>query len=318
MVNRVLITGALGHIGSRLIRFLSDHYPDAEFLLVDNLLTQRFCSLFDLKEGRFRFLELDCREVKIQPLVKGCDFVIHLAAMTDAAGSVGRAAEVEKNNFVATEAVANACVEHDVRLIHLSTTSVYGVQDEMVDEDCAIEKLNPQSPYAATKLKEESFLKQMTEDRGLSVVSCRFGTIAGVSPGMRFHTAVNKFCWQAVFGEPLQIWRTAYYQKRPYLELLDACAALKHIMGTGFQSYGLFNVVSENLTVKDIVEEIQSIIPETDVTFVDSPIMNQFSYEVSAKKLLESGFKPEGSISSAIAETIHRLRNANSLGARDV
>ena len=55
--------------------------------------------------------------------------------------------------------------------------------------------------------------------KGLKGVSCRFGTIFGASPGMRFHTAVNKFCWQAVMGQPITVWSTAYDQKRPYLEV---------------------------------------------------------------------------------------------------
>ena len=38
---------------------------------------------------------------------------------------------------------------------------------------------------------------------------------------MRFHTAVNKSCWQAVMGQPLTVWETAYGQKRTYLMHLE-------------------------------------------------------------------------------------------------
>ena len=33
---KIVITGALGHIGSSLIRFLPDALPDAEIILIDN------------------------------------------------------------------------------------------------------------------------------------------------------------------------------------------------------------------------------------------------------------------------------------------
>ena len=66
----------------------------------------------------------------------------------------------------------------------------------MVDENCSEEKLQPQSPYATTKLKEEELIAELCQRKDYKH-HCRFGTIFGASAGMRFHTAVNKFCWQA-------------------------------------------------------------------------------------------------------------------------
>lgn len=44
---KILVTGALGHIGSRLIRDLPKHFPGCEVVMVDNMITQRYCSLFN-------------------------------------------------------------------------------------------------------------------------------------------------------------------------------------------------------------------------------------------------------------------------------
>ncbi len=109
-------------------------------------------------------------------------------------------------------------------LFYVSTTSVYGTQEAEVDENCTLEELKPQSPYAETKLKEESLLKEMGLKSDLRFIICRFGTIFGASPGMRFHTAVNKFCFQSVIGSPVTVWRTALNQVRPYLDLDEAVA----------------------------------------------------------------------------------------------
>ena len=55
---KIVVTGALGHIGSCLIRELPVAFPGSKILMVDNLLTQRYCSLFNLpSEGSFRFVE---------------------------------------------------------------------------------------------------------------------------------------------------------------------------------------------------------------------------------------------------------------------
>jgi UDP-glucose 4-epimerase len=311
-VKKIMVTGALGHIGSRLIRYLPKHFPDAEFVLVDNLMTQRFSSLFSLSNQiQYKFLELDVAKKNVDAVVKECDVVIHLAAITDATGSFGRAKEVEENNFRSTEAIANACLYAETKLVHLSTTSVYGVQDRVVDEDCPQDQLRPQSPYATTKLKEEGLIKQMSKDRGLNAVSCRFGTIAGVSKGMRFHTAVNKFCWQAVMGQRIQVWRSALNQKRPYLDLDDACDAIRHLIQKVNEPGSIYNVITANHTVQQIVDEIRVTIPDAQYELVDSPIMNQFSYEVSARKIQETGWQKKGSIQRAIRETIGILRGAN-------
>ena len=85
-------------------------------------------------------------------MATGTSVVVHLAAITDAAGSVGRAEQVERNNLAATRKVAEACVQSDTPLITLSSTSVYGTQNTVVDEECPEADLKPQSPYAATKL----------------------------------------------------------------------------------------------------------------------------------------------------------------------
>lgn len=115
-------------------------------------------------------------------------------------------------------------------MLFLSTTSVYGTQREVVDEMCSVEELKPQSPYAASKLQAEQLLKSMGEESGLQFVTVRFGTVFGKSVGMRFHTAINKFCWQASTARPITVWRTAMHQKRPYLHVSDAVRALHFIL----------------------------------------------------------------------------------------
>jgi len=307
---KFVVTGALGHIGSAVIRALPAMRPGAEIVMLDNLSTQRYASLFQLPAiGRYKFLDLDVRSGDLRPVFEDAHAVVHLAAKTDAAGSVNDAAAVEANNYQATEKVAAACMATGTRMIHLSSTSVYGTQQETVSEDCAPEELKPQSPYAATKLKEEELVRSLAA-KGLKGVVCRFGTIFGVSPGMRFHTAVNKFCWQAVMGQPLSVWRTAYDQKRPYLDLADAVRAFSFIVERDLFDGRIYNVLTLNATVRDIVEAIRDFVPETEVAFVDSPIMNQLSYEVSSRRFTDAGFTFAGDLRRGIGETVALLKAA--------
>ena len=309
---KIAVTGAIGHIGSYIIRDLAVQFPGAEIVMIDNMLTQRFPSLFDLPAlGRYRFIEADVTGTDLRPLLKNAHVVIHLAAITDAAGSFDKAAQLEANNYQATVKVAEACVETGARLIALSSTSVYGTQNEVVAEDCSPDELRPQSPYAVTKLKEEQLVTQLCAAKGLKAISCRFGTIFGASPGMRFHTAVNKFCWQAAMGQPITVWSTAYDQKRPYLDLFDASRAMAFIIRKDLFEGRIYNVLTHNATVRQVVDTVREFVPKLEVSFVDNKIMNQLSYEVSCARFLAEGFTFAGDLRRGIGETIGLLQQAN-------
>jgi len=308
---RVVITGALGHIGSRLIRDMPAAFPGAEIDLVDNLATQRYASLYDLpRDGRYRFREIDVTSADLPRVFEGADTVVHLAAMTDAAGSVKIREEVERVNFLGTEKVARACVATRCPLLFASTTSVYGVSEGVVDEECPESDLRPQSPYAESKLRAERMLASLGHEAGLRFTIFRLGTVFGISPGMRFHTAINKFCWQAVHGEPITAWRTALGQQRPYLEIGDAVAALNFILRRRLFDGHIYNVATLNASIDEVISEIKVHLPNVAVRLVDSPIMNQLSYVVSSRLFRSLGFEFSGRLRHGIGETVRILEAA--------
>ena len=109
-IKRIVVTGALGHIGSRLIRELPIEFPGSEIVMVDNLSTQRYGSLFNLpSQGRYRFIESDILEADLAGIFSGSSAVIHLAAITDAAGSTEIPERLEKVSLSGTERVGHAC-----------------------------------------------------------------------------------------------------------------------------------------------------------------------------------------------------------------
>jgi len=305
---KILITGALGHIGSRFIHDIKAG-QFGEVRLVDNLSTQRYCSLFNLPEGvNFNFYEGDICTADLEKYFDGIDAVVHLAAITDAATSHEKKDLVFKVNYAGTEKVANACIKKGCKLFLPSTTSVYGTQSEIVDENCSEEELKPQSPYAESKIKAEKLLIELGQTENLKFTICRLGTIFGTSIGMRFHTAVNKFCWQACLGQPITVWKTAMDQKRPYLDLSDAVRAIFYIIKNDIFTNEIYNVVTVNSTVREITDEIKKSVPDIKINFVDSKIMNQLSYTVSHEKFRKTGFKFSGNLEKGIKNTIKILK----------
>jgi len=308
---KIVVTGALGHIGSRLIREIPSDFTDLEIVMVDNLSTQRYASLFNLpRSGKYRFIEADVLTADLEPIFSGARVVIHLAAITNAADSFKIKERVKQVNFGATEKVAKACVKTGCPIVYVSSTSVYGTQGQTVDEECPPRDLKPQSPYAESKLEEERLLEALGKSEGLRFITCRFGTIFGTSPGMRFHTAINSFCWQAVMQKPLTVWRTAFNQVRPYLDISDAMEAVKFIIKKDLFDCRIYNVLTTNSTVSNIVEIIKTHVPDLSIQYVDTEIMNQLTYNVSNSRFKDQGFEFNGSLERGISETIQLLKDS--------
>ncbi len=296
---KFFVTGALGHIGSRLIREFPGQFPEVPILMLDNLATQRYISLFDLPAaGRFRFFEGDIRSFDFQTQLQPGDIVIHLAALTHPGESHANETEVRSVNVEGTRKVAEACAACGARLVFISTTSVYGRPEYM-------------SPYTKSKWDAEKAIQQIAFEKKLRFVILRFGTIFGVSPGMRFHTAVNKFCWQAAWEKRLSIWEGALDQLRPYLDLEDAVSAVAFITERNFFDERIRDVVTENTTVRRVVDLIAAHIPELSIGSVRSAHADPSSYQASNQRMVEDGFCFHGNLEKGIRETIALLSTAN-------
>ncbi|PIN90867.1 nucleoside-diphosphate sugar epimerase [Candidatus Pacearchaeota archaeon CG10_big_fil_rev_8_21_14_0_10_34_76] len=311
---KVLVTGGLGHIGSKLIREYAKR-DDVELVRVlDNFFVQRYCSLFDLPlNKKYEFIGGDIKNKEdVEKAVKDIDLVVHLAAITDAPSTINNEEETFRVNLEGTKNVLEASAKAGVkRFLFPSTTSVYGEAEGVVDEKTI--DLKPASPYAKAKLEAESFVKNAYKELGIETIVLRKGTIFGTSIGMRFHTAVNKFCYLAAMNKPLTVWDSALESKRPYLSLDDDIKALQFFEKNGSPGE-LYNVLTKNYTMHEIIDAIKKHAPETNITITKSPILNQKPYHVDDRKIKELGFVPEGNLDEDIGKTLRlfkAIQNSN-------
>ena len=305
---KILITGACGHIGSYFIENLYKIKKVKKAILIDNLKSNRFNSLFNTnKKNKVEFYLKDLNDIRSLDQFKGISIVFHFASMTNAEKSFGKEKEMFSNNLNCLKTVIKFCEKTNAKLVHLSSTSVYGKQTDLVDETCEKKYLKPQSPYAKIKIMEENILKKNT--KSIKYNTFRFGTIAGVSRGIRFHTAVNSFCLNAGIGEKIKVYKTALHQYRPYLSLEDAFKLFKFCIDKNFFENDIYNVVSNNFTVNQIINKIKKLKKNIKISYVNSAIMNQLSYHVDKKKLSNRGLFLNSNLDRDVADTLNLFKN---------
>ena len=306
---KILITGGLGHIGSHFLQNIYKIKKVKEIYIIDNLLTNRYSTLFNYKinNKKIFFLKVDLDLKDSLKKFKRVDIVLNLASITDAEGSLKIKNKIYKNNLGIFNNVLQYCKKNSSKLIHISSTSVYGEQKGLVNENC--KNLRPKSPYAEIKLKEENILRNNTKK--INFVTYRFGTIAGISKGMRFHTAVNKFSFNCFLNNPLPVWKTMLFKHRPYLSLTDAFKVLKFTIEKNFFKNSTYNILSENLTVADLIKYFKMYKKKIMVKYVKSKLINQYSYKVSKEKFNREGFSLNSKIASDIKATINLFKNIN-------
>ena len=306
----VLVTGGLGHIGSKLIRYLSGNSRIRAITILDNLSTQRYASLFDLpKNLEYTFVKGDILDSNdLSRAMSDVDSVVHLAAITNAEGSFDISEQVQSVNLGGTKNVLQSCIQHGVKsLVFPSTTSVYGPVSGIAREDCDRSDLKPQSPYATSKLAAEEEVISATERGDIRGVILRLGTIFGPSIGMRFHTAVNKFIFYAATGRSFTVWSEAVDLVRPYLALEDGVAAIEFVLSRPETTGQIYNVVTLNSTIDQIINEVRSNFPAAEIEYTRTRLLNQVSYHVDDSKIRALGFSYRGNLNSGIRETVDWL-----------
>ncbi|CAN2246022.1 WcaG Nucleoside-diphosphate-sugar epimerases [actinobacterium SCGC AAA044-D11] len=307
---RFLVTGGAGHLGSNLINKLGQLEGIEEIVVVDNMSTQRYGSFFNLPfKSKIKLKVGDVRELSVQNSMFDRPFtaVIHLSALTDASHSLVEPKEIFANNFGSTDCLIDICSKLSIPFIFPSSTSIYHPKstEKKVDEE-ALDILGL-SPYSDCKIREENAIRKLSGTLQFCIL--RLGTIFGVSQGMRFHTAVNKFCWQASIGEELTVWKTALNQTRPYLSVNDFSSAITHIITNEIYRNQTYNLVTCNEPVTQILEYIEKFSgTRPKIKFTESKLMNDLSFEVLNQKFKDTNFSFEGNLEIEISETMELLR----------
>lgn len=300
-----LVLGGAGYLGSVLVRQLLalGHRVRAldSFLFGEQPLDEL------RKHPQFELIRGDVRDIgAVVRSMKGCDAVIHLAAIVgDSACDENKQLAVEVNR-AATRMLADVALECGVqRFIFASSCSVYGASDFFVDERSP---LSPLSVYAETKIDSESILLE-AQRANFAPIILRLSTLFGLSPRMRFDLVVNLFVARAVFMGSITVLNGQ--QWRPLMHVQDAARACVACLEAAPESVSgeIFNVGSPNLNLQihQLGDAVSRVIPGTEIETLENE--DRRNYRVSFNKIRERlGFDCWKSMEYGIQEIYGAVR----------
>jgi len=298
-IERVLVTGGAGYVGSVLVPKLlaAGHRVRVLdlYLYGDHVLDAvRDHPGLEQVKGDIRDTEL------LRRVLPGCQAVIHLACISNDPSfeldpDLGRSI-----NYDAFFGLVDASKAAGVaRFVYASSSSVYGVKPgQDVTEDLSLEPLTDYSKYKA--LCEQVLLDRRAP--GFTTLTLRPATVCGYSPRLRLDLAVNVMAAHAHFNRSIKVFGGG--QMRPNLHIEDMTDLYLRTLEWPDEVIDgrTYNAGYQNHTVGEIADIVRGVMGE-DVGIVTTPTDDNRSYHISSERIRRDlGFVPRHTIQEAVQD----------------
>ena len=301
---KVLITGGAGYIGFSLVEALSKRADVGEIVVFDSLVRRNY-ALFtqgSFDKSRIRFVQgelLDDRT--LGKALKSVDTVYHLAAKVSTPYADQEAHSFDQVNHWGTAHLSRLAVEAGVsRFVHLSSASVYGSSTEIVNEHSVP---NPASVYGVSKWRSEGQLERLHGKAGVFVI--RAGNVYGFNPAFRIDAVINRFLFEARTSGRVTI-NGSGEQKRAFIHVAKLAEVLAGIIGSDLEP-GVYNAVEHNLSIRELVGEIQKLVPDLEYLAVNQTMpMRNIRIETPCR-LFNAIPLPQTEFSEELQEFLDRM-----------
>ncbi|MDF9411772.1 GDP-mannose 4,6-dehydratase [Brevibacillus halotolerans] len=312
MRKKAVVTGCAGFIGSHLTeRLLADDY---EVIGVDNMLLNYPLSYKErnikdsLQDSRFHFINQPIQDVDWSYLLKGVQYIFHLAALPGVRASWGDAfQEYVKHNVTATQILLEASLTHQSlrKIVLASSSSVYGTMQEGVTQETA--PLEPLSPYGVTKVSMEYLMQAYVKAYQLPVVALRYFTVYG--PRQRPDMAFHRFFRAMMHKEPIQIYGDGS-QSRNFSYVHDVVEA--NLLASEFGQAGkVYNIGGEReislLEAVSLMAKIMQVEPDITFTKAEKGDSRRTCADISLAAQ-QIGYRPHTSLEQGLYQQFQDIK----------
>jgi dTDP-glucose 4,6-dehydratase len=320
-MHKLLITGGAGFIGSHVIRFFLEKYPNYKIYNLDKLTyAGNLENLKDIEENpNYHFIKGDIVDaVFIQDLfnTEQFDGVIHLAAESHVDRSISNPLEFVMTNVIGTVNLLNAAKANwnsfdGKRFYHVSTDEVYGSlgQTGLFTETTSYD---PHSPYSASKASSDHFVRAYNDTYGLPVVISNCSNNYG---SHQFPEKLIPLCINNIkHNKSLPIYGDGKYT-RDWLWVYDHARAIDMVYHRGLDgetyNIGGFNEWQNIDLVKTLCALMDKKLGRTSgtseklITFVKDRPGHDLRYAIDANKIrTHLGFEPSVNFEEGLEKTV--------------
>lgn len=297
-MNKVLITGGAGYIGSVLSEELLKQQNSVTVL--DKQMYNKTSLLPCVKYGdKFNFIRSDVRnESLLKDLVSKHDIIIPLAALVGAPLCDKNPIDAELINFKHVKNICDWKSSQQI-IVYPNSNSGYGATDGT--SACTEESpMNPISIYGTTKLRAEEECKSVDNH-----VTLRLATVFGASPRPRFDLLVNNLVMRAIKEKMIVLYENQ--AMRNYIHVKDIVNVFMHVINNWDlcrnSTYNAGNDII-NCNKLQLVQKIKQYMPLEIVQAEYTKDPDGRNYIVSSQKLYNTGYECKYDLDYGIKELI--------------
>lgn len=229
---RILITGSRGVVGTHLVRILRERGHFVFGVDRDHAVGETGFE-HEMAEVDFTYARCDVSEFRqierVFDKAGPFDFVYHAAAEFGRWNGEDFYEQVWKTNAIGTKNIIRLQEKYKFKLIHFSSSEVYGDYEDVMSEDVMDKvEIKQMNDYAMSKWVNEMQVRNSAITNGTETVVVRLFNTYG--PGEWYHPyrSVNaKFCYHALHGLPITVYK-GHFRTSTYLE--DTCRTLSNIV----------------------------------------------------------------------------------------
>lgn len=309
-LERLLVTGGAGFIGSNFVRHLRRSRPKVAITVLDKLTyAGNRANLEGLdSDPLFQLVVGDiCDAERVDSLAAECDAIVNFAAETHVDRSLMDPFAFIETDVRGTAVLCEAARKHRHQVFLLiSTDEVYGdVRDGRSKET---DPFRPRSPYSASKAGSEHIAMAYAESFGLPLLVTRSSNNYG--PNQYPEKLIPVLITNAIDGLRLPLYKDGS-AVRDYVFVEDNCRAIEDVLfdapGGGVYNVGT-GIETSGLQVAEAVLDIMGK-PRALIEFVADRAGHDYRYALDVSRVTELGWEPQVTLAEGLERTVRWYRD---------